>query len=461
MRTTFLRIAALLAASLIGFSACEDDSQSTPAPAPAPAPAPSPSEPETPATMEVSGEISSDTTWVAATEYILDGVVIVSDGVTLTIEPGTTIYGNDGRDMLVIARGATILAEGTADAPIVFTSAQDPGQRVRGDWGGVVINGSAPINIPLDEATAECVGGDAALYGGDNPMDSSGVLKYVRVEFAGGECAPEEELNGIAFHGVGAGTEVDYVQVHYNKDDGIEFFGGTVDAKHVVVTGIGDDSFDWTNGWTGRGQFWIAQQRGDDADNGIEADNKADNNDLTPRSNPTLYNVTLIGDPGTDLGEESDIGMLLREGTAGIYGNFIVVGFKDEGLRLDHTATYQQVVGGSLVVRNSIFHDNRAGSFGDGSNKGEDDPSVTALVELANAAGLAIMEVDPMLEHPYYHPGDGDEPEEFGVCPTEGSPALTNYAMPPNDGFFEAASYIGACDVGGDWFQGWINLSSN
>ena len=196
----------------------------------------------------------------------------------------------------------------------------------------------------------------------------------MRVEYAGTEFSPDNELNGIAFQGVGNGTEVDYVQVHYNKDDGVEWFGGTVDAKHLVVTGIADDSFDWTEGWTGRGQFWIAQQRGDDADQGIEADNNAENNDLTPRSAPTLFNVTLIGGPGNGGRRRERHRNAAPRGHRGPLCNFIVVGFKDEGLRLDHTATYQQVVGGNLIVRNSIFHDNVKGSFGDGSNKGESDP---------------------------------------------------------------------------------------
>ena len=452
MRTT-LRTAAVLAAALFVFSACEDDS-STPAPTSAPAPITGP-ESSGPATAR--GTISEDTTWSG--EILLQGAVFVADGVTLTIEAGTRIFGDSASNgTLIISRGGRIMAEGTADAPIVMTSDQVDGERARGDWGGLIINGRAPLNVPGGIKEGE---GDTGEFGGDDPTDDSGVLKFVRVEFAGTEFSPDNELNGVAFQGVGSGTVVDYVQVHYNKDDGFEWFGGTVDAKHLLVTGTADDSFDWTDGWTGRGQFWIAQQRGDDADNGIEADSNSDNNDLEPRSSPTLYNVTLIGDPGTDLGDESDIGMLLREGTAGEYGNFIVTGFKDEGLRLDQTATYQQAVAGNLVVMNSIFHNNAAGNFGDGGNKGEADPSVMALVASANAAGAGIREMDPMLEQPYYHPGHGDEPEEFGVCPTAGSPALTGAAMPPNDGFFEATNYIGACDVGGDWFQGWTILSSN
>ena len=150
-------------------------------------------------------------------------------------------------------------------------------------------------SIPVCLHTAR---GDTGEYGGTDPEDSSGILRYVRVEFAGIEFSPDNELNGIAFQGVGSGTVVDYVQVHFNQDDGIEFFGGTVNAKHLYCTGIRDDSFDWTDGWTGKGQFWVAQQRGDDADNGFEADNNGDDNEANPRSNPTIYNVTLVGGSG-------------------------------------------------------------------------------------------------------------------------------------------------------------------
>jgi len=206
------------------------------------------------------------------------------------------------------------------------------GSRGRANWGGLVISGDAPLNVPGGEAFGE---GDTGVYGGNDPNDSSGVLRYVRVEYAGIEFSPDNELNGIAFQGVGRGTVVEFVQVHFNKDDGLEFFGGTVDVKYAVMTGIGDDSFDWTEGWQGRGQFWIAQQYGDDADQGIEADNNAENNDLEPRANPTLYNLTLIGDPDFDQGSESDEGILLREGTAATIKNSIVMGFKEVGLNIN------------------------------------------------------------------------------------------------------------------------------
>lgn len=416
---------------------------------PAATPTPTPGAPSPTGLLVVRGTIAADTTWTAEREVLLDGAVFVAAGATLTIEPGTRIYGSSATNgALVIARGARIVARGTREAPIVMTSDQRDGDRARGDWGGLIINGAAPLNIPGGTAEGE---GDTGEYGGDNENDDSGVLRYVRVEFAGTEFSPDNELNGIAFQGVGNLTQVDYVQVHFNKDDGVEFFGGTVDAKHVVCTGIADDSFDWTDGWTGRGQFWIAQQRGDDADQGIEADNNGENNDLAPVSSPTLFNLTLIGDP--DQGDESDIGILLREGTEARIANSIVMGFKDYGLDVDNAATYQNLMDGSISVTHTIFHDNGKGAYDDDS--GEDTtPPLTTAAFAERQTGL-ITDQDPMLGAPYDH-------EALDCNPAAGSPALTAArAMPPNDGFFEPANYLGACDTDDDWYRGWTTFAQN
>ncbi|MBA2356109.1 MAG: hypothetical protein H0V80_15775, partial [Acidobacteria bacterium] len=201
--------------------------------------------------------------------YVLRGAVFVESGGVLNIQAGTSVAGELATlGTLIVSRGGRINATGTATQPVVFTSDQAVGNRNRGDWGGLIINGRAPLNVPGGVAFGE---GDTGEYGGTDPNDNSGILRYVRVEFAGIEFSPDNELNGIAFQGVGRGTSVDYVHVKMNRDDGVEFFGGTVDARHVVLTGIRDDNLDWTFGWTGRVQYLVAQQRGDDADHGIEA----------------------------------------------------------------------------------------------------------------------------------------------------------------------------------------------
>ncbi len=175
------------------------------------------------------------------------------------------------------------------------------------------------------------------------------MLRYVRVEFSGIEFSPDNELNGIAFQGVGRGTQVDHVQAHMSRDDAMEWFGGTVDGKYLVMSNAADDSVDWTFGWTGRLQFVAVTQRGDDADNGIEADNNEFNNNVLPRSNPQIYNITLCGDPDQNEGGESPRAANFRRGTAFTIRNFLVTGFKTVGFQIEttNTATTGQVDNGT------------------------------------------------------------------------------------------------------------------
>ena len=368
--------------------------------------------------------------------YLLRDAVFVKDGVTLTIEPGVTIYGENATNgTLIVAQGGKIMAEGTADDPIVMTSDAAIGERGRGQWGGLIINGRAPTNQGITFGE-----GDTGAFGGNDPNDSSGVLRYVRVEYAGVEFSPDNELNGIAFQGVGSGTVVEYVQVHMNQDDGIEMFGGTVNLKYALVTGARDDSFDWTDGWTGKGQFWVAQQYGDDADNGFENDNSSKNNEALPRSAPTISNVTLVGDPD---GPESDNGMLIREGAAGMYTNFIVVGFTKVGIDINTESSHKQAEDGNLVIRNSIFFNNSGGNFGD---EKDDD----GFDEAAWATGLGNKETDPSLSDPY----NKDNPNF-----TPSTTSMT--AEIPADGFFDKVDFIGGVDPDNDWTKGWTTSERN
>ena len=291
----------------------------------------------------LKGTIGSDATLEASKSWVLSGGVFVGrdnqDSATLTIEAGTTIYGQSGADFLVVSRGSKIIAEGTAEAPIVMTSAPKE-VRTRGSWGGLILNGNAPINACADankicEAEGE---GSTGLYGGDNPQDSSGVLRYVRIEFAGFEITPDNELNGVAFQGVGAGTVVDYLQVHMNADDGVEFFGGTVNVSHLVLTGNKDDSMDWVNGWQGHAQYVLIQQYEDAANNGIEADNLSTPQNAEPRSMPILANFTMIGTSAADAAGGS--GLLLRRGTGVAMYNSIVTGFMKGCLDIDDAETF-------------------------------------------------------------------------------------------------------------------------
>src|ERR671912_3007002 len=293
----------------------------------------------------VTGSITGSENWTSNFHYVLRGAVFVEDAATLNIAAGTRVIGESGSvGTLIVKRGGRLNAIGTRTEPIVFTSDQPIGSRDRGDWGGLIINGRAPVNIEGGEGVGEA---DTGVYGGNQPNDNSGSLRYVRVEFAGTEFSPDNELNGIAFQGVGRGGSYEYIQVHMNKDDGLEWFGGTADIKHAVVSNAADDSFDWTFGWVGRAQFIAVHQRGDDADNGIEADNNEFNNHVLPRSNPQIYNITLCGDPDRNEGAEGPRAANLRRGTAFTLRNFLVTGFKSVGFQISDANTLGQVDNGS------------------------------------------------------------------------------------------------------------------
>ena len=380
-----------------------------------------------PGTCIVGGPVNDDLTLTNETTWLIQGQLTVENGASLTIEPGTELVGATlgDTDTLIVRRGGQIFAEGTQDNPIIM---RGPQSTDRAEWGGVVINGFAPINgcAPgVDPCTAQGEG-NSGLYGGNQPNDSSGVLKYVVVANAGRQFSEENELNGIAFQGVGSGTTVDYIQVHLNEDDGVEFFGGTVNARHLVLTGIGDDSLDWTQGWRGNVQYLVAKQYTDNGDQGIEADNNGDANDSLPRALPTLANMTFIGQSNTD------IGWLLREGTGVRIANSIATGFGEFCIDIDQTSTFDNVE--NLTAVNSIAGGCALGTFDDAGG----DPFLVSDWFLGQAGNL---DADPQLEN-YY--------------PLPGSPALGIGGVPFNDAFFDNVTYAGAVfSEDADWTKGW------
>lgn len=382
--------------------------------------------------------INSDVTLTADYQYVLPGGVFVGDGsnsVTLTIEAGVTVYGQP-QSFLAIQQGSRIEAVGTEDAPIVFTSPNAVGERNRADWGGLILNGRAPINACSDGSSAVegCTAegeGSTGTYGGDEPSDSSGTLRYVRVEFGGYEVTPENEVNGIAFQGVGSGTEVSYIQVHMNKDDGVEFYGGTVSADHVVITGAGDDSLDWTEGWTGSATHVLIQQAGDAGDRGIEADNNGDQNLALPFSSPTLSKVTILASAV----EDAD-GILLREGTKGILRDVLVTGAEDNCLDIDHDQTFANAEDGSLSV--SYTHLSCDTYF-----KVETDDAGTPEEDFGLQAWF-----------------EGQDGNSTGV-----STGLESGWMPAEGGILDGTGSdggaIGAFEPGDDWASAWITTDEN
>ena len=319
-----------------------------------------------------------------------------------------------------------------------------------------MIAGSAPINV---SGTPEIEGIPGSIYGGSNPSDNSGEIQYVRVEYAGHLFTPTSELNGIAFFGVGNGTTVDHVQVTMNKDDCIEMFGGTVNMKYMIGTWCRDDSFDWTEGWSGKAQFVVASQRADEADRGIEADNNATNLEALPRSHPVIYNMTLVGDPYTTYGVESTQGMILRVGTAGDIRNVIVTGFKSVGIRVDDASTLAQGNADALNVENGIIF---------GNNGGGAQFNANAQALITNGQWTNLSQVDPQLCNPHpvdiYSYIDATKQYKPNFAPAPGSPAINGtvpVAIPPADGFFDTTvNFIGAVDPANDWTYGWTNFGA-
>jgi hypothetical protein len=287
--------------------------------------------------IEVAADIAVDTTWDKPI-YVLKKKIYVTTNAKLTIAPGTQVLGDAGaadKAALLITRGAQLIANGTAAAPIVFTSSNPTGFKKGGDWAGVALLGSAKINtgMPCASGAAGCLEAGIegipatevkAKFGGVDDASSCGDLKYVRIEFAGAELEPNKELNGLTFGGCGSGTKVSYVQIHRGTDDGIEVFGGTVGFDHVVLSGNEDDSLDWDYGWSGKVQHLVIHQRAGIGDNGIEAAGSPQNEVATPRAEPLLYNVTMIGRAG------GGRAITFKEGTHGKIYNAIIQGFSGD-----------------------------------------------------------------------------------------------------------------------------------
>lgn len=309
-------------------------------------------------TIFLSGTYTEDLTLDANNNYVINGSLIMESGTTLTIPPCMTIEAlAAGSDVYIaIAQGAKIDAQGTADCPIVFTS--NASAPAAGDWGGLIILGSAPINSVAGNATATSE--IASLpYGGTTADDNSGILRYVRVQYSGGSADGQSENNGISFYGVGNGTTVENIQVYEGKDDGVEFFGGTVNVNNVSVVNAQDDSIDWTEGYTGTITNAYVKH-GADHDKGIEADGF--NTDIGNNSNPiyfsapTVTNLTIIG-LGSGTSSEA---IRLRAGTRATFNNVLLQGY-GEGFDLDgnntDSPTGAGVTAGETTVTNILFTD--------------------------------------------------------------------------------------------------------
>lgn len=308
-------------------------------------------------TINISGTYVSDLTLEAKNQYLLNGPLVMTDGTTLTIEAGTTIEAlAAGSDIYIaIAQGAKIQANGTSDAPIVMTSNSSAPQA--GDWGGLIVLGKAPINSVSTGTSTSEIGG--LPYGGSDATDNSGSIRYVRVQYSGGKADGQSENNGFSFYGVGNGTTVEYIQMFEGLDDGIEFFGGTVNVSYISIINAQDDSIDWTEGYSGNITNAYVKH-GATHDKGFECDGY--NTDIGNNSNPLYFskpnvsNVTIIG-LGSSTANEA---VRLRAGTQGVFSNFIIEGFA-EGFDLDGDSTSnptgQGVIDGNLIISDITFTD--------------------------------------------------------------------------------------------------------
>jgi len=470
---------------------------------PATASAMTEAEPET--VVQVTGDILTNTTWTSDKTWVLNQPIFVGkdcgpDGadpecveVTLTIEPGTTVVGKTDLPQgvrgayLVVSRGSRLVADATGEARaptedevIVFTSDNPRGSRAVEDWGGLVINGQAPTNAG-DEAQGE---GDSGFYGGEDVNDDSGILRGVRIEFAGDDVTPVDQLNGLALQGVGAGTTISYVQIHYNKDDGIEPFGGTVSVDHLVVTGIGDDSVDGTDGYRGFMQFIIGQQRGADADQGFEISNNGDDGDATPQSTAVLANATMIGAndavvSGDIAGNESDDAIQMREGTNYRVYNSIFQGFGNSGfcirdavsiLNAQNRIAGQTDATATLSAEGLIMWSNGGAAGGTDSNFNDCGGGSTQALnkQFFETDGFNNMLADPGFDASAFDMGSASSPPNFTLTAMPGGYtafdlsgiAFDDNLIAPVDGrTLVETDYAGAIAPGtalaDAWYNGW------
>ena len=296
---------------------------------------------------ELPASIASNLTLPTGNMYRITSAVLVEDGVTLTIEEGTQLFGTTGA-YLAVKQGAKLNADATSQRPIIFTSEAEVlgGAAGQGQWGGLTLLGRAQTNKGEEsyEADTSLKFGSATTA---NNGESSGILRNLIIRNTGYEVSTDAELNGLSLAGVGSGTIIENILVENGADDGIELWGGTVTLQGVSIINAFDDSLDWDHGWTGsvNGLTIIQQTVKDDGSRGIEADNDGSNHDGIPRSNPTIENFTIS--TVSNAGE----GIYLREGTGGKFVNGIV----------NSNSTVAGIA--TLMIRNTATRDNGEISF--------------------------------------------------------------------------------------------------
>jgi hypothetical protein len=396
--------------------------------------------------------VNENLTLSAAKKYMLKGFVYVKAPASLTIEAGTVIKGDQTSNAtLIIEKGAKIMAEGTAAKPIVFTSAKAKGGRAAGNWGGIIILGQAPTNLG---ANAKIEGGVDRPYGGTDANDNSGVLKYVRIEYSGIAFQPDNEINGLTLGGVGAATVIDYVQVSFNGDDAFEFFGGTVNAKHLIAYKTVDDMFDTDNGYSGKLQFLVGLSNPSVADasssNGFESDGDSQGSDATPKTSATFSNVSLFGPRATGTTTVNSLfkrAMHVRRNSNISVYNSLFAGWP-EGLLLDGTKSQANATAGTLQMKNVVIAGTPAGKELLAESGSSFDVAAwfnAAANSNAVVADNATLNITGAFSQtaPDFRPGTG-------------SSLLGGASFNGMDAFFTTVAYKGAFGTE-DWTAGWTN----
>ncbi|UIR56560.1 hypothetical protein LZQ00_01760 [Sphingobacterium sp. SRCM116780] len=468
-RFLFLSLAALLTAGACKETTITDDGDDTE----------TPTNPADKDVVVVTGEITTNTTWKADKIYLLKGFVYVSNGATLTIEPGTIIKGDKAsKATLTITRGSKINATGTAEKPIVFTSALAAGARSQGDWGGVILLGKSIVNtgtdVKIEGGLVVPQGKDEKAYiyyGGTDAADNSGVMKYVRIEYAGIAYSVDNEINGLTLGGVGNGTTLDYIQVYRSGDDAFEWFGGTVNAKHLLAVGTWDDDFDTDFGYSGNVQFALAQRVSTVADqsgsNGFESDNNGTGTDQTPKTSAVFSNVTILGPLQKDGGSFNanyQHGSQIRRNSSLSILNSVISGFPLAGVYIDDTkvvtadATSNNFLTMSAVFSNNLVYGSKNTDIKVSSSKNE--VAVSDLLKASNIIDKTKF-AGSLFVAPYAYGADfsatvarPDFTLSTGSVAAAGA-LFTNSKV--SGSFFEKVAYKGAFGTT-DWTTSWAHF---
>ena len=424
----------------------------------------------------LEGRISANRTLKADYVYKLRGLVYVTNGAVLTIEPGTKIVGETGKNGgLIVTRSSKIIADGTVDKPIVFTS--ESATPAPGDWGGLVLLGNAPTNSSFNGSAGigEIEGGinnsdGLGLYGlgtSSNPADNSGILRYVRIEYAGYAFLPDKEINGLTMGGVGNKTIIDYVQVYRANDDSFEWFGGTVNCSHLIAYKGLDDDWDVDNGYSGKIQFGISLRDSSVADisgsNGFEVDNDASGSVTTPQTNAVFSNMTVIGPRATltNVGNSNfKRGMHLRRNNSISIFNSIIMGWPT-GWLLDASTgrpTDLNIAANTMVISNNIIAGCNTSFAYTANASAPTGFTIADLVSYYNRATAGNTQLTNANDVALTAPFKYDNTVDFN--PAAGSPAVSGAAFADAKlaTVFRSVTYRGATASGDTWWKGWTKF---